>query len=132
MQNSLYYFSALHSSWLPVTFRINLNPEYDIQIWPLLAFQPQLPMLPFACLPTLSHITVPFNSFIFSQTAFRVYLTAFLASGLFLHCNTSSVLPSYHSSYMSLHVISSEKLHLLPLFVTRSYHVTFFLSQYSS
>ena len=50
----------------------------SLQIWSLHTFQPQLPMLASTCLSTLSHVTVPFNSFILSQMAFGIYPTAFL------------------------------------------------------
>lgn len=50
----------------------------SLQIWPLRAFQPQLPVLDLPASLPYPHSIVPFNSFFFSQTTFRVHPTAFL------------------------------------------------------
>lgn len=55
----------------------------SLQIWPLHAFQPQLPVLDLPASLPYTHSFVPFNSFSFSQTTFRVHPTAFLPQDFF-------------------------------------------------
>ena len=76
---------------------------------PSLPFQPQLPMLAATGSSTLSHTTVPFNSFSFSQSAFRVYQHNFQAVARIVITHFAWLI---HSSAFDLHIISSEKAFL--------------------